>query len=527
MRKGLVSRLRVAVLSAHLDDAVLSIGSGMAAMVRRGVEVRLITVLAGVPDSNDPAGPWDIDTGFRTAGEAARVRQEEDRRACQILGVTPVWLPYSDEQYPRGGSDEEIGDRLRSLLSGANAVLVPAFPLRHQDHVWLAKLALSLQPGNVPVGLYAEQPYMEGLGWPSAPGGEGYPAIPPATWRPLPAAARDRSAKRGAREAYRSQLARIARTLGRDWPALRERMDSVEWSMGGELVAWMSLSGETWAPTPAPRWAAPAPWAVVRAWFWRSRRVTAPVVRVVRSIRHRRQRPPPVGRVRFGSLRRLEPISRDWGFDRGRPVDRYYIEDFLADQAGDIRGRALEIVDDEYIRRFGSGVTRTDILHVVPGNPKATIIADLAVGHEIPSDAFDCVVVTQTIHLIYDLRAVISTLHRILKPGGVVLATMPGISQISRQDMDQWGDHWRFTSRSAKSLFAEVFGEDGVTVTTYGNVLSATALLYGLADQELTRHELDAWDPDYELIIGVRAVKPGAAGPAEDLSDRAARNEGR
>jgi len=84
---------------------------------------------------------------------------------------------------------------------------------------------------------------------------------------------------------------------------------------------------------------------------------------------------------------------------------------------------------------------------------------------------------------------------------------MPGISQISRPDMDRWGDHWRFTSRSAKNLFAEAFGEEAVSVATYGNVLAAAALLYGLADRELTRHELEAWDPDYELVIGVRAVK--------------------
>jgi SAM-dependent methyltransferase len=200
-------------------------------------------------------------------------------------------------------------------------------------------------------------------------------------------------------------------------------------------------------------------------------------------------------------------MSKDWGFDRGRPVDRYYIERFLSDHSADIKGRALEIVDDEYIRSFGSGVTQTDILHAAPGNPKATIVADLSIGDEIPSDTFDCIVLTQTLHLIYEVRRAISTIHRILKPGGVVLATMPGISQISRPDMDRWGDHWRFTSRSAKTLFAEAFGEDAVAVETYGNVLASTALLYGLADRELTRRELEAWDPDYELVIGVRAVK--------------------
>jgi LmbE family N-acetylglucosaminyl deacetylase/SAM-dependent methyltransferase len=495
----------VVVLSTHLDDAVLSVGAGLAAMVRRGIDVSVVTVLAGDPDGNAPAGPWDEETGFRTSGEATRARREEDRHACESLGVTPIWFPYNDEQYERGGSDEEIGQRLLGVLAGADVVLVPGFPLVQQDHAWLAKLALSLQFRTV--GLYAEQPYLEGRGWPSSTAGIGYPDIAP-PWYPLPATSEDRRAKRAAREAYRSQLTRIARSLGRDWPGLRERMDSVEWSMGGELVAWLSRTGHTWVPTPPPPCARPGAWAVARGRMWQSRRSVRPAVRLARSIQERRRRPPAVGRVRFGSLRRLDPISPDWGFERGRPVDRYYIEGFLADHGEDIRGRALEVVDDEYVRRFGTGVTRTDILHVAPDDPRATIIADLSIGEGIPSDAFDCVVLTQTIHLIYDVREAISTLHRILKPGGVVLATMPGISQISRPDMDRWGDHWRFTSRSARNLFAEAFGDDAVTVTTYGNVLAATALLYGLADRELTRHELDTWDRDYELVIGVRAVKP-------------------
>lgn len=509
---------RVVALSTHLDDAVLSVGAGLAAMVRRGIDVDLVTVLAGDPDLEAPAGPWDQETDFRTSREATLARREEDGRACATLGVTATWLPYNDEQYPRGGSDAEIGERLLAILAGADAVLVPGFPVTQPDHDWLAKLVLSLEPSTGWLGLYAEQPYLEGRGWPSWSGGEDQGIAPP-TWHPLPAAAGDRRAKRAAREAYRSQLARIARSLGRDWPGLRERMDTVEWSMGGELVAWLS-NGKTWKPAPPPAWARSGPWAVARGWMWRSRSPIRPVVRLVRSVHERRRRPPPVGRIRFGSLRRLEPISADWGFDRGRPVDRYYIEGFLADHGRDIKGRALEIVDDEYIRRFGTGVTQTDILHMSPGHPKATIVADLSVGDEIPSDAFDCVVLTQTIHLIYDVRRAISTVHRILKPGGVVLATMPGISQISRPDMDRWGDHWRFTSRSARNLFAEVFGDEAVNVKTYGNVLTSTALLYGLADRELTRGELDAWDRDYELVIGVRAVKRASTDPPTSIEAR-------
>lgn len=218
--------------------------------------------------------------------------------------------------------------------------------------------------------------------------------------------------------------------------------------------------------------------------------------------------PPPVGRVSFGNLRRLTPISREFGYDRGLPVDRYYIENFLARQADDIRGRVVEIGDNSYTRKFGGDrVTKSDVLHVVEGNPEATIVADLTCADHIPSDSFDCFVLTQTLHLIYDVKAALKTLYRILKPGGVVLATFPGISQLAN---DQWGDYWywSFTTQAGRRLFEEVFPKANVKVETYGNVLAAISFLQGLAVEELRQEELDYRDRAYEVIITVRAVKP-------------------
>jgi SAM-dependent methyltransferase len=212
--------------------------------------------------------------------------------------------------------------------------------------------------------------------------------------------------------------------------------------------------------------------------------------------------------VRWGNLRRLAPFSQEWGFDRGLPVDRYYIESFLRANAADIRGRVLEISEPLYTRKFGRDVASSDVLHVTDGNPAATIVADLASAENVPSDRFDCVILTQTLHLIYEVRPAIRSVHRILRPGGVVLATLPTISQISRYDFEHWGDYWRFTSMSARNLFTEFFPEDRVRVDAHGNVLAATAFLQGVAAGELVPRELDHRDPDYEVLITVRAVKP-------------------
>jgi len=217
-----------------------------------------------------------------------------------------------------------------------------------------------------------------------------------------------------------------------------------------------------------------------------------------------------VGGVRLGGLRRVTPISQEWGYDRGLPIDRYYIEGFLGRHAADIRGRVLEIGDDTYTRRFGgTRVFQCDVLDVAEDNPRATIVADLICANDIRSNNFDCVILTQTLHLIYDVRAALATLYRILKPGGVLLATCPGITKISHRE---WGGFWfsAFASFSARRLFEEVFSTGTVHIESHGNVLAASAFLYGLATEELSQEELNYVDPDYEVCIAILAVKPGA-----------------
>jgi hypothetical protein len=208
------------------------------------------------------------------------------------------------------------------------------------------------------------------------------------------------------------------------------------------------------------------------------------------------------------TLRSLEPVSRTFGHDRGTPIDRYYIEYFLEQHRADIRGRTLEVGDATYTQRFGAArVTRADILHTPPGGRSATIVGDLGTGDGIPVAAFDAIILTQVLPFIFDVRAAVRHCHAALKPGSVILATVPCISQISEYDMQRWGDFWRFTPLSAKRLFEEAFIGGTVEVEAHGNALAATAFLQGLATQELTAEELDHSDPVYPLIITIRAVR--------------------
>ncbi len=214
----------------------------------------------------------------------------------------------------------------------------------------------------------------------------------------------------------------------------------------------------------------------------------------------------------------LRPASEIWGLDRGTPIDLYYIERFLSTYAADITGRTLETGDARYARKLGHDVTRADVIHLGPGNPDATLIGDLSTGEGIPEGAFDCIVLTNTLLLVYDVRAALRTCHRALRPGGVLLAHFSGL--VRRQTSDQpWGpsgwegeaDYWRFTSASARRLCIDVFGEVGTSVTSFGNVRTAAAGLYGLAVEELEPGSMEVNDPRYEVVIGARARKSDGA----------------
>jgi glycosyltransferase involved in cell wall biosynthesis len=214
-----------------------------------------------------------------------------------------------------------------------------------------------------------------------------------------------------------------------------------------------------------------------------------------------------VGSVRLGDLRRLSPVSGNFGFPRGTPLDRHYIEDFLSRNAEDIHGRVLEIGNNFYTLKFGKEkVRRSDVLNLVE-QPGSTIIADLTRADHIPSDIFDCVILTQTLHLVYDFRSALRTVHRILKPGGVVLITVPGISQLCVDPARTWSDFWRFTDTSLQKIMEEAFSADMIVIKTYGNVLTATAFLQGLAVADLKHSEMNYHDPEYQLVISARAEK--------------------
>jgi SAM-dependent methyltransferase len=214
----------------------------------------------------------------------------------------------------------------------------------------------------------------------------------------------------------------------------------------------------------------------------------------------------PGRRVRWGTFRRARPFSDCYGWDRGLPVDRFYIERFLASVHEDIRGDVLEVRDADYTLRFGGGrVGRAHIVDIDAENPKATLIADLCERGSLGAGRFDCVILTQTLHLVRDDGAAIENVWRALRPGGTLLLTVPCLSRIDHDDPE--GDLWRFTPRGLAVRLRELCPAGEVTVEGHGNVLAGVAFWAGVAVEEVRPAQLAEDDPFFPIVGCARVAK--------------------
>ena len=225
-----------------------------------------------------------------------------------------------------------------------------------------------------------------------------------------------------------------------------------------------------------------------------------------RKILHQVRRARAYPLLHIGQISSTRPLSNASGFDRGTPIDRYYVEQFLSEHAHDIRGCVLETGDASYSLRFGGErVTKQHIIHVDHSNPAATIVGDLSEPGTLPPKTFDCILLTQTLQYVFDVPAAVKQIRDALRPGGVALVTVPGVAPISHDD---WEDsfYWRFTATSLERLFESAFAKSAIVVKPFGNLYAATTFLHGAAVQEVNKSKLIPVDPAYAIVICARAV---------------------
>ena len=197
----------------------------------------------------------------------------------------------------------------------------------------------------------------------------------------------------------------------------------------------------------------------------------------------------------------LEPVDRLFGMGRGKPVDRKYIEDFLSINQEMIKGTVMEIADDTYIKKFGGDKISDKIILHVKGWGKNAIKGNFETGEGIKENMVDCLICTQTLQYIFDLKSAVRNIYKMIKPGGYVLLTVPGIKLLSTDDDENWGEKWSFTEKSVRGLFEPVFGRENCDIKAYGNAKIATAYLYGICCEELNEEDFTYNDKQFPFLI--------------------------
>ncbi|MGO8955770.1 MAG: class I SAM-dependent methyltransferase [Streptosporangiaceae bacterium] len=199
------------------------------------------------------------------------------------------------------------------------------------------------------------------------------------------------------------------------------------------------------------------------------------------------------------------PLSDDHGIDRGTPIVRVYIEEFLGQHREAIRGSVLEVGDSGYTASFGTGrVTTSTVVDIDATNREATLIADLNASSALPDESFDCIILTEVLHLLKSPGTCLRSCHRALREEGSLLITVPALKRLNPKDPDS--DYLRYTPAGLELLLRRAW--DGpFSVTWYGNLRACVAFLVSHVSEEIGSEELRFRDKRFPLTVAARAEK--------------------
>lgn len=200
-------------------------------------------------------------------------------------------------------------------------------------------------------------------------------------------------------------------------------------------------------------------------------------------------------------------ISRDWGYRRGTPIGRKYIECFLETNRQFIRGDILEVAETTYSEQFSDQTNVHSMTAIHVNDVEGCRKANLETGEGLGIEEFDTMIITQTLAYIYDLKAAVHNIYNALRSKGNCFITVTDIGHMGENESEKYGCYWGFHRLGITKLFAEIFGEENVCSAVYGNIKTVTAQLYGLAAEDIPEEYLYVNDDNYPMIIGIRAYK--------------------
>lgn len=210
------------------------------------------------------------------------------------------------------------------------------------------------------------------------------------------------------------------------------------------------------------------------------------------------------GLPRWGNLRRTTPFSSTFGFERGTPIDRYYLHRFLSQHRDAIAGDVLEVQNRSYTERFGRDVTRTDTFDVVPQFSPTHCCDFSHCGEVIPGAAYDCLLLPNTLPHFRELDRALAHARRVVRPGGTILASAAGLLPLT----GDVPDYWRLSPDGWRERLRDAWPGAAIDVAGHGNCLAAVAAQLGLAVEELSEAELEVPDPRYPVLTTIACRFP-------------------
>ena len=200
-----------------------------------------------------------------------------------------------------------------------------------------------------------------------------------------------------------------------------------------------------------------------------------------------------------------DPLSDDYGFGRGQPLDRRYIEEFLSHHRDAISGSVLEVGDPRYSKQFGQGrVAATTVVDIDPSNPGATLVADLNEPGSLPADAFDCIILTETLHLLAWPEVCLVNCETALRSGGCLLLTVPALKRQSPRRPES--DFWRFTPAGLDLLLRRNW-HGPFSVSSFGNLRVCVGFLLAHVVEDFPEEDFVLNDPRFPLTVAAHAVR--------------------
>ena len=202
------------------------------------------------------------------------------------------------------------------------------------------------------------------------------------------------------------------------------------------------------------------------------------------------------------TLKSIKIYSEKFGFDRGTPIDRYYINTFLENlKLENSFNRSLEFGEIHYSDRFK--VKEKYFLSHPAYETRAIsskqISFDLNSAHNYDGIKFDLILSTNVIN--FTKNPFVSIKHHMdmLNSGGTLVLTASASMPISKFDAERWGDYWRIAPDGLNQLLRTLNCE--YDIHSFGSFVTSIAFLCGLSAEEVDPLDLNENDDRYPIIV--------------------------